>query len=178
MPRRKVFISYHRADVEEARQFLQKFDHTDDVFISRAVATMPDDVINSTDPDYIMRRIRKDFLRDSTVTMVLIGRCTWARKFCDWELQASLRHGATTTANGLLGIVLPSAGKDPKAPNRLKINLNNPETGQEGFARWYWPPNSSATLAKWIEDAFTARTTRAHLIRNPRENFVNNRNCG
>lgn len=177
MPRRKVFISYHRADVDEVRQFLQKFDHTDDVFISRVVATMPDDVINSTDPDYIMRRIRENFLKDSTVTMVLVGRCTWARKFCDWEIQASLRHGGTTTANGLLGIVLPSAGKNPQAPNRLKINLGSTQAGQEGFARWYWPPDSSAILDGWIEDAFHARVTRAHLIRNPRENFANNRPC-
>ncbi|MBN1655077.1 MAG: TIR domain-containing protein [Deltaproteobacteria bacterium] len=44
-------------------------------------------------PDYVMRRIRDEHLRDSTVTIVMIGNCTWSRKYVDWELQASLRSG-------------------------------------------------------------------------------------
>ena len=114
-------------------------------------------------------------MKDSTVTIVLIGKCTWARRYVDWEIQASLRHGETITANGLLGIVLPSAGKKPTAPKRLKINLSSDD--QDGYARLYWYPKRKDTLSNWIEDAFNARKSRSDLIINPRERYKYNRSC-
>jgi len=174
--RHKVFISYHHADQEQVDDFIRTFDEERDVFISRGIGIeMSDDVINSDNTTYVMRRIRELYLQDSTVTIVLIGKCTWARRYVDWELQSSLRSGETVTPNGLLGIVLPSAGKKPTAPNRLSINLNNDD--KDGYARWYWYPNRKDTLASWIEDAFQARSARSNLIENPRERFKNNRSC-
>ena len=138
---------------------------------------MNDDIINSTDTDYVMRRIRELYLRDSTVTIVLAGKCTWARRYVDWELQASLRHGEKTTPNGLIGIVLPSVGKSPIAPNRLSINLPSKDEGKDGYARYYWYPERKDTLAAWIDDAFSARTARAKMIINPSERFGYNKQC-
>jgi len=175
--RHKVFISYHHDDQEEADQFIETFDKEREVFIARALGVdMEQDIIDSDDSEYVMRRIRELYLKDSTVTIVLIGKCTWARRYVDWEIQASLRHGEETTPNGLIGIVLPSAGKKPIAPERLSKNLKG-ENSDEGYARWYWYPQRKDTLANWIEDAFQARTTRAHLIENPRERFKYNRSC-
>jgi MTH538 TIR-like domain (DUF1863) len=37
---------------------------------------MPEDAIDSMDTDYVMGRIRSDYIKDSTVTIVLAGRCT------------------------------------------------------------------------------------------------------
>lgn len=173
--RHKVFISYHHDDQEEVEEFIETFDRERKVFIPRAL-DMTSDIINSNDTDYVMRRIRELYLKDSTVTIVLIGKCTWARRYADWEIQASLRHGETVTPNGLLGIVLPSAGKKPILPNRLKKNLKG-ENSDEGYARWYWYPKRKDTLANCIEDAYQARTSRAHLIVNPRDRFKYNRTC-
>ncbi|HID06523.1 MAG TPA: hypothetical protein EYP10_05180 [Armatimonadetes bacterium] len=169
-------MSYHHDDQEEVEHFIETFDHERKVFIARALGVdMEQDIIDSDDTDYVMRRIRELYLRDSTVTIVLIGKCTWARRYVDWEIQASLRHGRTVTPNGLMGIALPSAGKNPRPPERLRINLNTDE--KEGYARWYWYPQRKDVLAKWIEDAFQARITRAHLIMNPRDRFKYNRSC-
>lgn len=170
----KVFISYHHADQDEVNEFIEKYDDKHQVFISRALG-ISQDIIDSDDADYVMRRIRELYLKDSTVTLVLIGKCTWARRYVDWELQASLRSGETVTPNGLLGIVLPSAGKQPTPPERLQLNL--PDDTKNGYARWYWYPKSSKDLETWIEDAFQARTTRRHLIINPRDRFRYNRSC-
>ncbi len=105
----KVFISYHHDDQDEVGGFIETFDHERNVFIARALGVgMEQDIIDSTDTGYVMRRIRESYLKDSTVTIVLIGKCTWARRYIDWEIQASLRHGVTVTPNGLLGIKLPS----------------------------------------------------------------------
>ena len=168
----KVFISYYHDDQNEIDQFIQTFDNERKVFITRALG-MSSDIIDSSDTDYVMRRIRELHLQDSTVTLVLIGKCTWARRYVDWEIQSSLRHGETVIPLGLLGIVLPSAGKNPIAPNRLKINLN----GNKGYARLYWYPKSANTLKTCIEDAFQVRTSKAHLIANPRERFAYNKQC-
>ena len=136
---------------------------------------MSDDIINSTNTDYVMRRIRELYLSDSTVTIVLIGRCTWARRYVDWEIQASLRSGETIIPNGLVGIVLPSARANPIAPNRLRLNL--PSNGSRAYARWYYYPSSSESLVNIIEEAYRARETKRDLIVNPHERFVNNKTC-
>jgi len=175
--RRKVFISYHHADQWEAESFLQNYRPGPYGFIHRALGLgMSQDIIDSTDTDYIMRRIRDIYLGDSTVTIVLIGRCTWARRYVDWEIQASLRSGQWVLPNGLLGIVLPSAGWQPIPPDRLRMNLSLP-MGRQGYARWYWYPQSGDDLNNMIEDAFQARSTREHLIMNPRDRFGYNRTC-
>lgn len=95
------------------------------------------DIVDSTNTDYVMRRIRQLYLNESTVTIVLIGICTWARRYVDWEIQSSLRSGPETTPNRLIGIVFPSAGQSPAAPDRLRLNLKGPDADQ-GYARWYW----------------------------------------
>ncbi len=173
--RRKVFISYHHDDQDEVENFIDTFDDKHDVFIARTLG-VTGDIINSNDTDYVMSRIRQLYLGDSTVTIVLVGRCTWARRYVDWEIQASLRSGTTVTPNGLIGIALPSASQQPHAPERLSANLEGTNYSA-GYARYYWYPQSKDTLAGYIEDAFTARTTRSHLIENPRERFANNKQC-
>jgi len=175
--RHKVFISYHHDDQEEVEEFIETFDRERRVFIARALGVgMADDVINSNDTDYVMRRIRELYLKDSTVTIVLIGKCTWARRYVDWEIQSSLRCGETVTPNGLLGVKLPSY-KNTGYPHRLNLNLKQDDQQEDCYARVIDYPKRKDTLAYRIEDAFQARTSRAHLIVNPRERFKYNRTC-
>jgi hypothetical protein len=72
-----------------------------------------DDPIQSNNPDYIMQKIREDYLSDSTVTIHLIGndgaenRGQQEQRFIKKELQASLYNGPGNSRNGILGVVLP-----------------------------------------------------------------------
>jgi hypothetical protein len=77
----KCFLSYHHEDEVLVQQFIEEFDDRHDVFITRGIRA-PEDIIDSDDTEYVMAQIRKRFLTDSTVTIVLIGKCTWARRFC------------------------------------------------------------------------------------------------
>ncbi|MBE9056799.1 TIR domain-containing protein [Sphaerospermopsis sp. LEGE 08334] len=175
--RRKVFISYHHVDQAEVQEFINTFDHERNVFIRRALGVdMADDIINSTDTDYVMRRIRENYLNDSTVTICLIGQCTWARRYVDWEIQASLRHNKNTLPNGLLGIILPSASKNFTIPERLAKNILG-ENNDEGYACCYHYPQRKDSLANLIEKAYQARFTKTHLINNPPVKFLYNRTC-
>jgi len=74
--RRKCFISYHHADQAYVDAFIKAYDELHDIFIARQLGSMPEDVIDSMDTDYVMGRIRSDYIKDSTVTIVLAGRCT------------------------------------------------------------------------------------------------------
>jgi hypothetical protein len=177
--RRKCFISYHHADQEEVDKFVRTFDHERNIFVSRGLGKeMSQDIIDSSNTDYVMRRIRELYLSDSTVTIVMLGRCTWARRYVDWELQSSLRNGATITANGLLGIKLPSYSNiSGSYPDRLNLNLKQNDTQSDCYARVLSYPNSSQVLIDAIESAYQRRSTHTKWINNPRDFIKYNRQC-
>ena len=177
--KRKVFISYHHDDQEEVEKFVETFDDERKVFIARSLGVgMEQSIIDSTDTDYVMRRIRELYLTDSTVTIVLMGRCTWARRYVDWEIQASLRSGTTVTPNGLLGIKLPSYTKSGGYfPNRLNINLKQSDEQEDCYARRMEYPTRTESLSNAIDEAFERRFTHVKWINNPRERLSYNRTC-
>ena len=177
--RRKCFISYHHADQEEVDRFVRTFDHERNIFISRGLGKeMSQDIIDSSNTDYVMRRIRELYLSDSTVTIVMLGRCTWARRYVDWELQSSLRNGTTITANGLLGIKLPSySNVSSTYPDRLNLNLKENDAQPDCYARVLPYPISSQVLMDAIEAAYQRRSTHIKWINNPRDFMKYNRQC-
>ena len=71
------------------------------------------EAIDSDDEDYVMRKIREEYLSDSTVTIFLIGSCgaenspDQDQTYIKRELQASLYNGKNNSRSGILGIVLP-----------------------------------------------------------------------
>lgn len=144
--RRKCFVSYHQDDLKAVDAFIDRFGPKN--FIKRGI-TLPEEVI------------------DSTVTIVLVGLCTWSRRFVDWEIQASLRQPASELPNGLIGILLDRTTRPPLPP-RFKVNRDS------GYARYHYYPDSTSSLEEWIEDAYFARQERSRLIKNPRERFLSN----
>jgi hypothetical protein len=104
--RHKCFVSYHADDTDEVVTFLEDFGTE---FIAKTIGvTDEDDFIDSNDTDYVLDQIRTRYLGDSTVTIVLLGACTWARRYVDWEVYSSLRDSKSSKINGLLAISLPS----------------------------------------------------------------------
>lgn len=173
----KVFISYHHKDQAQVDNFVKTYDTEAGAFIARGLGIeMADDIIDSDDTDYVMRKIRERYIKDSTVTIVLIGNETWSRRYVDWEIQSSLRHGVTKDGtvilpNGLIGIRLSESYKQPE---RLAINRVK-ELNDDYYARLYDLPSSASQLKGWIEDAWNARWDRSNLIVNPRERYRYNR---
>ena len=103
----KCFISFKTED-KKYKKYIQEDLKID--MIDKSLNTP----INSTDEDYIMRKIREDYLSDSTVTIHLIGEYSAENSlyenqaYIKRELQASLYNGENNTKNGILGIVLPN----------------------------------------------------------------------
>lgn len=173
--KRRVFITHYKGDKYEVEAFIDEFANRQGVFTPYVLgANDNDDFIDSTDTDYVMTQIRKKYLLDTTVTIVLVGSCTHSRRYVDWEIKSSLRRGEYTP-NGLIGIILPSKGQNAYLPPRFAENWTDGHVNC--YARYYVYPSSAEKLDVWIEDAYSARTTRAHLINNSQDMMKYNAQC-
>lgn len=173
--KRMVFISHYEGDKTEVEEFIDYFANQQNVFTPYVLgANDNDDFINSGNPAYVMSQIRQKYLRDTTVTIVLVGSCTHSRRYVDWEIKASLTQGETPP-NGLMGIILSSQGSNAYLPPRLEDNWVSGHLNC--YARYWTYPTSVGQLGDWIEDAYLARTARAHLIKNSQEMMRYNARC-
>lgn len=103
----KVFISFKFKDV----YYKNKLSNNSNIDMIDKSLKEP---INSSDEDYIMRKIREDYLKDSTVTVFLIGDASseninflGTQNYIKRELQASLTRFNGGLRNGIIGVVLP-----------------------------------------------------------------------
>ncbi len=178
--RHKVFISFHHDDQEYKEGF---------------VSAMGDDIVDKSVDDgdiddnrlateTIRQKIRDGFIADATVTVVLIGRCTWQRKHVDWEIGSSLRDTKRNSRCGLLGIILPGHpdfNEDTYKPRLIPPRLADNCKGDGRYACIYdWPSqynwlNQSETesIRKWIHKAFERR--KGTPPDNSRDQFGRNR---
>jgi hypothetical protein len=163
-------VSYDSGDVRAVEKFIDRWTNTDRVFIPRYVGCFDEDIIKSGDTDYVMGRIRTEYLTDSTVTLVLMGTCTHSRRYIDWEIKASLRQGESYLPNGLLAVALPGY-RSLHLPERLRLNVNS------GYAKFWIYPGSASELADCIEEAYNSSIDRPELIVNPADTWRYNRRC-
>ncbi len=102
----KVFKSYHHANDQWYKDELERQNKLYEIFIDKSVDT--GDIDDSLPDETIRTIIRDDYLRDSTVTILLLGTETQNRKHIDWELYSSMFNGTKNKKSGLLIVNLPS----------------------------------------------------------------------
>ena len=173
----KCFISFKTED-KEYKRYIQEDLKID--MIDKSLNTP----INSTDEDYIMRKIREDYLSDSTVTIHLIGEYSAEnalyenQAYIKRELQASLYNGENNTKNGILGIVLPNMydkifkGSEVcsvcgKSHNIVCINDS---TVVKEFSYNYYIPKDGCSWSE--EDRFCVLVKWSDFVKNP-ELYIN-----
>ncbi|KMV78360.1 hypothetical protein HMPREF0979_00873 [Coprobacillus sp. 8_1_38FAA] len=173
----KCFISFKTED-KEYKRYIQEDLKID--MIDKSLNTP----INSTDEDYIMRKIREDYLSDSTVTIHLIGEYSAENSlyenqaYIKRELQASLYNGENNTKNGILGIVLPNMydkifkGSEVcsvcgKSHNIVCINDS---TVVKEFSYNYYIPKDGCSWSE--EDRFCVLVKWSDFVKNP-ELYIN-----
>lgn len=158
MVRHKCFISFKSTDMKYKLD-IQRNDNID--MIDKSL----NKPINSIDFDYVMQKIRNDYLKDSSVTIFLIGTYSDEnevydeKKYIKKELQASLYRSHNHGRNGILGIVLPemydviykgtyTCNACNKSHNWVSINDNT--VIKEFSANYYIEKNH--TSCAWSED--------------------------
>lgn len=99
----KVYISFKTEDAAY-KSAIQEMQHLD--YVDKSL----NHPINSTDPDYILQRIRSEYLNDRTVTLFCSVRTAPRTKalLSSITSRRNSRLPSTSTQNGILGIVLPS----------------------------------------------------------------------
>ncbi len=161
----KCFISF-KAEDEYYKKYIQENLSID--MIDKSL----NEAIQSDDEEYILRKIREDYLSDSTITIFLIGLYSsenfgaWEQRFIKKELQASLYNGQNNSRSGILGVVLPemtdSIFKGQKVCWGCQENINivviNDSTTIKEFNYNYYIPNNKChwgendrycALVKW-----------------------------
>lgn len=158
MSKHKCFISFKFKDKWYKKQ-IQDNEQID--MIDKSL----DEPIDSNDPDYIMQTIRDNNLKDSSVTLFLIGIHSSENDsennqyFIKKELQASLYRSYNHGRNGILGIVLPEMyntiysgeGICKKCGNLHRyVNVNDSTTIKEFSANYYIEKGHSS--CGWSDD--------------------------
>ncbi|QTE23286.1 TIR domain-containing protein [Polaribacter cellanae] len=152
----KVFISYHHEkDLLYRQRFEELFSNQFDILDSYAVKQ---NEIGNVGTEEFRRIIREKHLRESTVTIVLIGEATWSRKHVDYEIYNTLKVTSNNSRSGLLRIILPSYDSyqsrtynSRTIPKRLSQNIQNRYTNIH-----FWSENPIDNQ-NWIHDAFLKR---------------------
>jgi hypothetical protein len=154
----RVFVSFHHANDRWYRnRFEQLFCESAEVFVSQSVQI--GDIPENLPSDRVRDLIRDDYLRSSTVTVVLVGTQTWQRRHVDWEISSSIRSTALSSRSGLLGILLPthsSYGRPTYDGGIVPPRLVDNQVRQ--FAKIYDWNENPITVARWIHEAFERRT--------------------
>ena len=101
-----VFISYHHDNDQAYKNALIEYGKNFGVFLDKSVdiGEIPEDWSDQA----IREKIRDEYLRESTVTILLTGTETKRRKHVDWELYSSMFDGKKNKKSGILVINLPS----------------------------------------------------------------------
>jgi hypothetical protein len=174
LPTHKVFVSYRHSPSDQPYRdaFEKLFAKQHDIMISKSVQI--GEIDSNLATETIRKKIRDEYLRDSTVTVVLVGPETWQRKHVDWEIGSSIRDTSLNPRSGLLGILLPTYPY-PEAnvyspytiPPRLQDNI---KCGFAAIKNWSTDP---VQVQRWIHEAFERRTKVQPDNSFP--TFVNNR---
>ncbi len=167
----KTFVSFHHEDEYYKNIFCRMMGNS---IVDKSVDDGDIDPYGNTET--IRQKIRDDFSADATVTVALVGTCTWQRKHVDWEIGSSLRNTKRNARCGLLGILLPTHPDFEqeyslyRVPPRLADNCG----GAVPFAHIYhWPdPWNTSSVQQWIHWAFQRRMQHVY---NSRPQFGRNR---
>lgn len=103
----KVFVSYHHQNDQYYKESLLAISHLHSIFIDASVDT--GNISDSLDDQAIRTKIRDEYLKDSTVTILLVGSETKLRKHVDWEIYSSMYDGTVNKKSGILVLNLPTS---------------------------------------------------------------------
>ena len=162
--RPKVFVSYHH---QQDQWYYDRFSETFHDTYESIYDNSLERAIDSENADYVMRRIRENYITGTSCTIVLVGAATWGRKYVDWEILATLEK-----EHGLIGVQLPTlpvaANGRVTVPDRLADNI------QSGFAVWVPWVTFTANAGSLHQIVLDARGRAARLINNARARRLRN----
>jgi hypothetical protein len=157
LTKRKTFISYYHKDNEQDRLVFENL--TTDLIVNKSVGA--NEILPDNSDEYVKQLIQNGYLHDTTVLVVLIGPKTKCRRHVDWEISGALNYKVGDIYAGIVGVILPSHPdfyanviNPANLPPRLAENFKS------GYAKVYKWSDDRRYIQDYIEDAFSARTSR------------------
>ena len=190
----KVFVSFHHANDQKYKQGNVSSAKKKNIFNNGDVdmGEIPED----WDDQKIREYIRDEHLKDTTVTILLVGTETKNRKHIDWELYSSMYDGTVNKKSGIIVILLPSVKSEYYTCAHSSEKTFYPETTQwmsidsrEEYHRRYpylperiidnlLEPNAFISVINWdkltpdilrqmIDNAYNSRATCTYDLSRP-----------
>lgn len=133
----RVFVSFYHRDDQRYKDALVKWAKEHEVFIDGSVDI--GDIPDEWNDQKIRETIRDEYLRDTSVTILLVGPNTRHRKHVDWEIYSSMYDGKKNKRSGIIVVMLPETNCDgchipytneksqiyPEITNWVKVDSRN-----------------------------------------------------
>jgi hypothetical protein len=105
MNKHKVFISFKYTEDHYYKDKLVELSEKYGTFFDYSVGE--GEISGTLSDEQIRRKIRDEFIKDATVTILLIGKNMNQSKFIDWEVHASMYDSEKNPKMGIVCINLP-----------------------------------------------------------------------
>jgi hypothetical protein len=105
MEKHKVFISFKYTEDHYYKDKLVELSEKYGTFFDYSVGE--GEISGTLSDEQIRRKIRDEFIKDATVTILLIGKNMNQSKFIDWEVHASMYDSEKNPKMGIVCINLP-----------------------------------------------------------------------
>ena len=133
----RVFVSFYHRDDQRYKDALVKWAKEHEVFIDGSVDI--GDIPDEWNDQKIRETIRDEYLRNTSVTILLVGPNTRHRKHVDWEIYSSMYDGKKNKRSGIIVVMLPETNCDgchipyaneksqiyPEITNWVKVDSRN-----------------------------------------------------
>ncbi|MBP5551264.1 MAG: TIR domain-containing protein [Bacilli bacterium] len=130
--RHKVFISYYHHDDQYYKDEIESWNDIYHLFVDFSVNDGDIDDANMSD-EAIRMKIRDEYIKDSTVLILLCGPNTKHRKFIDWELHAAMYNTEKNPKMGILVVNLPLSKNNIRAVEDREKQIVAPYTTWTSF---------------------------------------------
>jgi len=153
----RVFISYHhKFDQYKKNKLARLIEESGNFDYSVEVGDIENE--SGISDERIYQIIRDDYLRETTVTILILGRCTHHRKHIDREIGSSLMSSKYNSRNGLVVLVADDyLGKtflQADCGERISKNILN---GYAIVSRFSDVENNPYKLNNLIQQAYSKR---------------------
>lgn len=164
-PRHKVFISYYHTDDQWYKDELLRQNVTSGSGIFLDLSVHEDEIDDTyLTNERIRQIIRDDYIKDSTVLILLCGENTRYRKHIDWEIHAAMFNTQKNPQMGILVINLPTINQRCRASGDIEKELVSPSSMWNSFPTRAEYDNAFPYMPARIIDNFYAGVSDNEIV--------------
>lgn len=157
---RKIFISYHHKREQEEKNKLAQLINDYAIFLdTKDMSVKMGDIEPSWPDNKIAKIIREEYLKDTSITILILGTHTKCRKHIDWEIESSLsKYGSLNRRSKINGLIILETSEFIKksiSDNDEVINYHSLITEANSGKRIYEIVKSGYAIVSSFDEIFS-----------------------